>query len=88
MDPEVGREIDLHQVRRVAEVRANAANDLLEAGWFLHEIYFTNEDAEERSRYILLCLDELTCPRCGSPATLEVLDDGNRVRYVCTKECS
>ena len=87
MDREVTRDVDLHTVKRVAEVRASAANDLLEAGWILHDIYFST-DGDYRSNYILLCLDDPLCGGCGAPAKLEFVDDGERVRYVCTKECS
>jgi hypothetical protein len=88
MDQDVEHEVDLHQVRRVVEVSYTAANELLDAGWILHDIYFSNEAADYRSNYILLCLHEITCPKCGAPADIEVLDDGVRVRYVCTRECS
>jgi hypothetical protein len=87
MDRELTRDIDLHSVRRVAEVRAPAANDLLEDGWILHDIYF-GSDGDYRSNYILLTTDDPVCPHCGAIAKLEVLDQGNRVRYVCTKECA
>ncbi|MGC8668888.1 MAG: hypothetical protein ACP5VE_12315 [Chthonomonadales bacterium] len=87
MEHEVGREIDLHAVKRIAEVRASAVNDLLEAGWILHDLYFTSE-GDYHSRYILLSLEEPRCPRCQAPARVEILDGGERVRYVCTRECS
>ena len=87
MDREVTREIDLHSVKRVAEVRASAANELLEAGWVLHDIYFSN-DGDYRSNYILMTMDDPACPRCGGPARLEILEGGERVRYVCTRECA
>ncbi len=87
MERETGIEIDLHQVRRVVEVRVHAANELLDSGWVLHEIYFGN-DTDYRPYYILLCLSEIVCPKCGSVANIEVLDDGDRVRYICTKECA
>jgi hypothetical protein len=87
MDREVTRDIDLHAVRRIAEVRAPAANDLLEDGWILHDIYFST-DGDYRSNYILLTTVDPICPSCGALAKLEVLDQGERVRYVCTRECA
>lgn len=87
MEREIGLELDLHQVRRVVEVRANAANELLESGWTLHEIFFGNEH-DYRPYYILLCLNDVPCPKCGAPAGIEVLDDGERVRYICSRECA
>jgi hypothetical protein len=87
MERETGIEIDLHQVRRVVEVRVHAANELLDSGWILHEIFFGN-DCDYRPYYILLGLDDIVCPKCGAPANIEVLDEGDRVRYICTKECS
>ena len=86
MEREISREVDLHQVRRIAEVRASAANELLEAGWVLHDIYFTS-DGDYHSKYILLCLDEITCPQCGGCVKVEVMESGERIRYVCSKEC-
>lgn len=83
--PEGGQEFDLHRVRKVVEVRANIVNELLDHGWILHDIYISHE---YRSVYILLMLGELTCPRCGAPANIEVSEEGDRYRYICTKECS
>ncbi len=85
MDREVGHHLTMHQVRKVMEVQVNLANELLEAGWILHDIYINNEN---QSRYIMLCMEEILCPRCGATATLEVLEEGERLRYICTKECS
>jgi hypothetical protein len=87
MDRETGRELDLHNVKRVAEVRVNAANELLDAGWLLHDIYFSNESGDLCSNYIMLSLTDIVCPNCEGPATIEVVDDGERVRYICMKEC-
>jgi len=87
MDQDVVREVDLHSVKRVVEVRATAANELLEAGWVLHDIYFSAA-GDYRSNYILLSLDEPRCPQCGALAKLEILESGERVRYVCTHECA
>lgn len=81
---DIGQEFDLHRVRKVVEVRANIVNELLDQGWILHDIYISSE---YRSTYILLMLDELTCPRCGAPANIEVSEEGDRYRYICTKEC-
>ncbi len=86
MERDVGREVDLHSVRRVAEVRASAVNDLLEAGWVLHDIYFSSGE-DFHSNYILLSMDEPTCHQCGSPVKLEFVNGGERVRYVCSSEC-
>ena len=86
MECEASRDVDLHQVRRVAEVRPSAANDLLEAGWILHDIYFST-DGEYRSVYILLSMEEPICPTCGGVAKVEVVDFGDRVRFICTREC-
>src|SRR5205809_6577803 len=87
MEQDLTREVDLHQVKRVVEVRASAANELLEAGWILHNIYFTN-DGDYHSNYILVSLDEPTCSHCGSPVKLSIADEGERVRYICSRECS
>jgi hypothetical protein len=85
MEPsELGQEFDLHRVRKVVEVRANIVNELLDLGWVLHDIYISNE---YRSTYILVKLDELTCPRCGAPANIEVSEEGDRYRYICAREC-
>lgn len=82
-DTEYGLD-SLHQVRGILEVRPNAANELLEAGWVLHEVYLT-QDFE--SRCILLRLGDTACPQCGGPARVEVLENGERVRFVCQNEC-
>ena len=87
MEKETGINVDLHAVKRVAEVRAAAANDLLEAGWILHDIYFCS-DNDYHSNYVMLALDEPTCPSCGARAKVEILESGHRVRFVCTDECS
>jgi len=87
MERESGINVDLHAVKRVAEVRASAANDLLESGWILHDIYFSSDD-DYHSNYVMLALDEPTCPSCGARAKVEILDSGNRVRFVCTDECA
>ena len=81
------RDVDLHQVRKVLEVRANAANELLDAGWILHDIYFCNGPTDYHSNYILLTTEPITCPSCGGLATVEVVDNGDRIRYICTQEC-
>jgi hypothetical protein len=86
MDREVGWQVDLHAVRRVLEVRAQAANELLEAGWILHDIYFSSE-GDYHSTYILLSTEEPTCAACGSAAKIEVVGNGERIRYVCSREC-
>lgn len=86
MEREVSREVDLHEVRRIAEVRSSAVNELLEAGWILHDLYFTT-DGDYHSKYILLCLEEPVCPRCGGIVKVEVVECGERIRYVCTEEC-
>ncbi len=78
-------DINMHQVRRVAEVRKQIVNDLLEQGWILHDIYI---NSEYRSTYILLCLDEITCPRCGAIASIEINEEGDRYRYICANECN
>lgn len=81
---EIGQEFDMHRVRKVVEVRANIVNELLDQSWILHDIYISNE---YRSVYILVMLDELTCPRCGAPANIEVAEEGDCYRYICSKEC-
>lgn len=88
MNNDTDREVDFHQVSRVAEVRYTAANELLDAGWLLHDIYFSADDNEYRSHYVMLCLQGVVCPQCGGAADVEVVDDGRRVRYICTRECS
>jgi hypothetical protein len=55
--------VDLHAVKRVAEVRASAANDLLEAGWILHDIAACGARAkveilESGHRVRFVCTDE------------------------------
>ena len=87
MEKETGTYVDMHAVKRVAEVRASAANDLLDAGWILHDIYFSS-DSDYHSNYVMLALDEPACPSCGARAKVEILDSGHRVRFVCTDECS
>ena len=87
MEKETGINVDLHDVKRVAEVRASAANDLLESGWVLHDIYFCS-DEDYHSNYVMLALEDPTCPSCGAKAKVEILDSGHRVRFVCTDECS
>ena len=85
MDQETDFGLDsLHQVRGIVEVRPGAANELLEAGWVLHEVYLT-QDFE--SRCILLRLDDTLCPQCGGTARVEILENGERVRFVCQNEC-
>lgn len=84
MPPEIGFELDMHQVRAIMEVRPNAVNDLLDAGWILHDVYLT-QDFE--SRCIVLCLGETACPQCGGQARVETADDGERVRFICQNEC-
>ena len=59
----------------------------LDAGWRLHEIFF-GVDGDYRPYYILLCLDEVRCPKCDSSANVEVVETGERLRYICTRECS
>ena len=85
MEQELGQDLEsLHQVRGIVEVSPQAANDLLEAGWILHEVYLTQEFT---SRCILLRVDETLCPVCGGAAHVEVMDGGARVRFVCQNEC-
>lgn len=84
MEQETGFDIDLHQVRGIMEVKPNAANELLEAGWILHELYLT-QDFE--SRCIMLRLADTLCPLCGGQARAELIDDGERVRFICQNEC-
>lgn len=79
-------DVDLHQVRHIVEVKLNAANELLDSGWVLHEIYFGNDDF--RPNYVLLSLEDILCPKCGAPGDIEVLDAGERYRYVCSRECT
>ncbi|GMV37812.1 MAG: hypothetical protein AMXMBFR61_23200 [Fimbriimonadales bacterium] len=86
MEQDVGFDFDLHRVRAVVEVRSPAAaNELLAAGWLLHDVYVSQE---MRSNYILLRTEEVTCRRCGGPARVEVSLDGESFRYVCQRECS
>lgn len=86
MEQETGQELEtLHQVKGIIEVRPEAANDLLEAGWLLHEVYLT-QDFE--SRCILLRLRDTPCPKCGAPARVEAIENGSRVRFVCSNECN
>ena len=84
MDQDTGYDVDLHQVRGILEVKPNAANDLLEAGWILHEIYLT-QDYE--SRCIMFRLRDTICPQCGGSARAELIEGGERVRIVCQNEC-
>ncbi len=85
MEPEIGQELQsLHQVRGIIEVRPEAANELLEAGWILHEVYLT-EDFE--SRCILLRVMDTLCPNCGGAARVEAVDNGARIRFICSNEC-
>src|ERR1051326_7091488 len=87
MERESGKSLNLHSVRRVAEVGACAANDLLECGWILHDIQF-DPHGEYCAKYVLLCMEEPRCPVCGAIAKIEVLDEGERVRYICNQECA
>lgn len=87
MERESDKPLNLHAVRRVAEVGSSVANDLLESGWILHDIQFI-PNGEHFARYVLLCMEEPRCPICGAIAKIEILDDGERVRYVCTQECA
>lgn len=85
MEQEIGFGLDsLHTVRGVMEVGSEAANELLEAGWILHEVYVT-QDFE--SRYILLRVEDTVCPLCGGSARVESADGGARVRFICQNEC-
>lgn len=84
MEQDTGFGVDMHMVRGIMEVRPAAANELLEAGWILHEVYVT-QDFE--SRCIVLRLEDSACPHCGGPARVEPADDGARVRFVCQNEC-
>ena len=86
MDRDSGRVLCLNNVRRVAEVSSGAANDLLECGWVLHDIQF-NPQGERQTYYIMLCMEEPRCPSCEAEAKIEVSDQGDRVRFVCTREC-
>jgi hypothetical protein len=87
MERDSDGEVSLHRVRRIVEVRVEAANELLDNGWTLHEIFFGSE-SDFRPYYILLCTGEITCRKCGAPAKIEVLDAGERIRFICTRECS
>lgn len=85
MDQETERELEsLHRVKGVIEVRLEVANELLDAGWILHDVFVT-DDFE--SRCILLRLEDTACPRCGGPARVETIDRGARIRFVCHDEC-
>lgn len=85
LEPDCEFEVDLHRVRKVVEVYSHrATNDLLADEWILHDVYIANDG---RSCYILLRMKDLTCPRCGGAADIEVLSDGESYRYVCQKEC-
>jgi hypothetical protein len=85
MDQQLDLEFDLHRVKAVVEVRSpHAANELLALGWLLHDIYVSQD---MRSNFILLKTDEVTCARCGGPAKVEVLPDGEAFRLVCQREC-
>ena len=84
MEQETGYGLDMHQVRGIMEVRPNAANELLEAGWICHEIYVT-QDFE--SRCIMLRFGDMVCPQCDGPARVEAVDGGERVRFICQNEC-
>ncbi len=86
MDQDVSREVDLHLVKRIVEVRSGAANDLLEAGWILHDIYFST-DGDYRSNYIMVAMEDPICPHCSAPVKISVVENGDRVRFICTKEC-
>ena len=84
-DMEYGRDmLDMHEVRGILEVKPNAANELLEAGWILHEFYLT-QDFE--SRCIVLRMGETLCPQCGGPARVQAVENGERVRFICQNEC-
>ena len=85
MEQETGYGLEtLHQVRGIMEVRPSAANELLESGWILHEVYLT-QDFE--SRCIMLRLGDTLCPHCGGSARVESVDNGERVRFICQNEC-
>lgn len=78
-------DIDLHRVRKVVEVCSyRAVNDLLADDWVLHDVYIANDG---QCNFILLRVTELKCPRCGAPADIEVVDEGENYRYVCQQEC-
>jgi hypothetical protein len=87
MECDNSRDVDLHQVRKVAEVGPNAANMLLESGWILHDIYFNSEGGDLHSVYVLVTHDEVVCPHCGGASKMEILDNGRRVRFICPEEC-
>ena len=87
MDQDVSREVDLHLVKRIVEVRSGAANELLESGWILHDIYFST-DGDYRSNYIMVAMEDPTCPHCSAPVKISVVENGERVRFICTKECA
>ena len=87
MECDSSRDVDLHQVRKVAEVGPNAANMLLESGWILHDIYFTSEGGDLHSVYVLVTHEEVRCPNCGGASRMEILDSGRRVRFICPEEC-
>ena len=87
MECDNSREVDLHQVRKVAEVGANAANVLLESGWILHDIYFTSDGGDLHSVYVLVTHNEVRCPSCGGISKMDILDNGRRVRFICPEEC-
>lgn len=87
MESESNRDVDLHQVRKIAEVGPSAANALLESGWILHDIYFTSEGGDLHSVYVLVTHDEIRCPSCGRLSRMDILDNGRGVRFICPEEC-
>lgn len=87
MECDSSRDVDLHQVRKVAEVGPSAANMLLESGWILHDIYFTSDGGDLHSVYVLMTHNEIRCPSCGGLSRMDILDNGRRVRFICPEEC-
>ncbi|NUL82354.1 MAG: hypothetical protein HUU60_06475 [Armatimonadetes bacterium] len=86
MDSDCEFDLDLHKVKKVVEVGAfQAANELLSDDWALHDVYV---DMDGRSAYILLRTSPLVCPRCKAPAEIEVSEDRESFRYVCSRECA
>jgi hypothetical protein len=85
-DRDLEQSFDLHQVKRVVEVKSHqAANKLLAAGWILHDVYVSQD---WQSNYIMITMEPIVCPRCSGPADIEVNEEGDDYRYVCHRECN